>query len=242
MKRKLGAVIIIVFLYSCSPQHWHIKDVKWENHRIGSQSEDSAALLTILPYRLVLDSQMNHVIGNNQRKLLKAKPEGNLGNWMADAMREEASAYVQRIVDVGVVNYGGIRISEIPVGAITVGKIYELMPFENEVVVVEVLGSQMLEIANLLCGSGGFPVSGLSVVAKNNNLIKAEINNREIHPEQVYLLATTDYVFEGGDNFKILNNNKVTYTGKKYRDALIQNVSRKVQLNYPKLEGRFIYE
>jgi 5'-nucleotidase len=116
------------------------------------------------------------------------------------------------------------------------------MPFENEVVVVEVLGSQMLEIANLLCGSGGFPVSGLSVVAKNNNLIKAEINNREIHPEQVYLLATTDYVFEGGDNFKFLNNNKVTYTGKKYRDALIQNVSRKVQLNYPKLEGRFIYE
>lgn len=242
MKIKLGAFIIFVFLYSCSSQHWQIKDVKWENQKIGSQPEDSATLFSILPYRMVLDSQMNHVIGTNLRKLVKAKPEGNLGNWMADAMREEASAYIQSNVDVGVVNYGGIRISEIPVGDITVGKIYELMPFENEVVVVEVLGSQMLEIANLLCGSGGFPVSGLTVVAKNNNLIKAEINKKTIQPEQVFLLATSDYVFEGGDNFKMLKNNKVTYTGKKYRDALIQNISRKAQLNYPKQEGRFSYE
>ncbi|MGF1555995.1 hypothetical protein, partial [Paucihalobacter sp.] len=87
MKAQFTSLLFLLLIMACSPQRWQVKHIKWETHKIESQAEDSATLRSILPYRMVLDSQMNRVIGINKTKLIKSKPEGNLGSWMADAMR-----------------------------------------------------------------------------------------------------------------------------------------------------------
>ena len=73
---------------------------------------------------------MNTVIGFSTIGLTKKLPESGLGNLIADAMKEMAQKKYATKVDAAFVNYGGIR-SYIPKGEITIGKIFEIMPFDN---------------------------------------------------------------------------------------------------------------
>jgi 2',3'-cyclic-nucleotide 2'-phosphodiesterase (5'-nucleotidase family) len=77
---------------------------------------------------------------------------------MADCMRMMAEKKFERKVDAGFMNQFGIR-SSIPKGNITVGKIFEMMPFDNLVVLQEIKGNVLKEFLDKTAADGGWPVS-----------------------------------------------------------------------------------
>ena len=92
---------------------------------------DSSVLKFIQPYSTQLSATMNRVIGICEVELSKAKPESSLGNFFADALREQSEKHFERKIDLCVMNYGGLRLPNISAGNITVGTVFELMPFDN---------------------------------------------------------------------------------------------------------------
>src|SRR5690606_31823605 len=88
------------------------------------------------PYKAQLDAEMSRVVGRTAVSLTKPsdEPETLLGNFFADVLLAEARKQVPD-AEFAFGTKGGLRI-ELHQGPITVGHLFELMPFENEIVVL----------------------------------------------------------------------------------------------------------
>ncbi len=193
----------------------------------GDLKEDPNIKAMIEPYRQKLSGEMNRVIGYSEAEISK-KPEFNqpLGNWVADIMMEVAKEKGLE-ADFGLVGMGGLRIN-LPKGPIKVSDIYELMPFENEIVVLETDDPSNRYLSLIL---GVKQTFGLSREAKwwykNKGYDRAVIGMDEIDFTKPYHIVTTDYLANGGDNletFKYLTVRKPT--GVKLRDAIIKHIEK----------------
>ena len=105
--------------------------------------------------------------------------------------------------------------------------LFELMPFENEIVFVKLTGQVMQQFINHLASRGGEGVSGMRFGIKDDKAIQPEINGRPIDTSGSYWVATSDYIANGGDGSEILS--KATDridTGIKARDMYIQYFKR----------------
>ncbi len=110
---------------------------------------DSQLVQIYLPYKNILEKDMNRIISFSEEEMVKGKPESKLTNFLGDIVLEEATRIAQKLdleftPQISFYNYGGIRTS-LPSGDITVGKIFELMPFENELVFLQLSGTQIQE-------------------------------------------------------------------------------------------------
>ncbi len=126
-----------------------------------------------------------------------------MGFWMADVMRARASAILGRPVQAALTNSGGIRANFRP-GAVTVGSVFEVAPFENELVVVEVTGAQLARmIRQGLERRAGEPCSGIrATVTGSADHPVFELHwadGRVVDPAETLLLATNDYLAANGD-------------------------------------------
>ncbi len=193
---------------------------------------DSTTHYFIAPYKQQLDAQMNVVIGSTRTTLLKEKPEGTLGNLMADAAVWYAAKNYPKPIDVSVMNYGGIRIPSIQAGPIAVGKIYELMPFDNMLEVLEVSGYTLNDLLQLVAANGGWPVAGIQMTITNNKAVDIMIGGTPLQLDKNYTLITSDYIANGGDNAAMLKNYmKRTGLNYKLRDAIMDYVRSVGELN-----------
>ena len=199
---------------------------------------DSAYVSVIAPYKSRVSALMNDTIGFAINALTENKPESSLGNFAADAIRVEASNALRTKVDVALLNYGGLRVN-IPRGPITVGNVYELMPFENKLVVVNMKGSELHKLLHEIVAVGGEPISGVRLRASEQRAEDVIVGYRPIQPDSVYTLATTDFLLRGGGNFPTLwKQNEVTYTDMTIRDALINYVSDRSEIESV-VDGRY---
>jgi 2',3'-cyclic-nucleotide 2'-phosphodiesterase (5'-nucleotidase family) len=141
MRKHSIVLIVILLLYGCKSLY-HISSV---NHAIVSVSDtklqDSVVYRMVLPYRQILDSLMNEVISHSEVDLEKGFPEGTLGNFVCDILLEYASRNTTTHVDFCMLNNGGLRIPSISKGSILIKNIYELLPFENTLEVIEIEGT-----------------------------------------------------------------------------------------------------
>jgi len=138
-------------------------------------------------------------------------------------------------------NYGGIR-SILPKGNVTKRIAYNIMPFENSVVIIALKGSQIDSMINYLCVSKkAHPISKLKLsIDENYKLIDAKINEKNIEHNKIYYVATNDYLYNGGDNMTFFKpNNGVHVLNYKIRNALIDNFSKVDTIN-PIIDDRFI--
>ncbi|MDB5211829.1 MAG: 5-nucleotidase, partial [Sediminibacterium sp.] len=129
-------------------------------------------------------------------------------------------------------NQFGIR-SYVPKGNITIGKIFELMPFDNLVVLQEVKGSVLHQFLDKIAADGGWPVSGVTMGIKEKKAINITINGSPLNENATYTIANSDYVASGGDNCEMLRNVPQQNKGYLYRDALIEYVSNFTQQGKP---------
>lgn len=187
---------------------------------------DSSIYNTIQPYKLKLDSSMDKVLGYSNQALYKATPEGLLGNFCADALLSYSKLFLKHNPDFAILNNGGLR-APLPQGKITTRNIYELMPFDNEIVIMRIEPEIMKNLLNHIVELGGIPVSLLSMQIDNENKSyhEVEVNNLSYDESKVYTLVTTDFIANGGDKFPFTEGGvEIIKTGILYRDALMQYI------------------
>jgi 2',3'-cyclic-nucleotide 2'-phosphodiesterase (5'-nucleotidase family) len=190
--------------------------------------------LLMKPYRDSIEKTMNEVVGYAGKTLEKKQPEGSLGNFMADAMLYGARTKFNLPVDVSMINSGGIRITQLPQGAVTRGKVFELMPFDNLIVVQELKGSELQQMLDITASRGGWPTAGLTMQIKDKKAVNVKINGAPLDNNKVYLVANSDYVANGGDDAAVLKALPQKNLGYLFRDAIFDYI------RFLKLQGKDI--
>ncbi len=213
----------------------------------GKSNADNSVESMIKPYRDSLSKEMDVVIGEAMMDMEKAKPESTLGNWVADAIWDRGKAYSAKEVDFCVVNHGGVRIPSLPKGDVSVGKIYELMPFDNMLTVVELDGNTTMQFMQHISNNGGWPISkGVALkMTKEGILLKATINGQKIDRNRTYRIVMSDYIANGGDKCSFLIGQPREELGVFFRDGLIDYVKTQTEQNnklQSSIEGRVTYE
>lgn len=150
-------------------------------------------------YRHGVDSIMNNPIATSARFMKNSSDAAQ--NWVSDATMEiikDLSGI--KNIDCAIMNKGGIR-TDMPKGTVTEGVIGSMFPFDNRFVVLEMPGTDLIESIRLMCGRGGDAVSKELRATYNDKgeLIKATIKGKKIDPKKTYIVATIDYLANGGD-------------------------------------------
>lgn len=220
-------ILLVLFtLISCS-RTFHVADIQHRNSRIekASYPVDVKTAAIIEPYKLKLEETMNEVIGYNEVEMTKGKPQSSLTNWFADALLDEAQKLVSDPLDFAVQNYGGIRIPVLSAGDVTVNKIYELMPFDNIMFVLELKGEVVQMLFDKMAESGGWPVSrNVYFEIAYGKAKNIKIKGEPLDINKIYYAAIPDYVAQGGDNAVFLKDAKSHNTEALIRDMLINHV------------------
>lgn len=210
---------------------------------VAKQSSNSSVIALITPYKTALDAEMNTEVGRCTKRLEKTQPESTLGNWMADALLSEAQIVFDVPIDFAVQNYGGVRVPYLPEGSITKGNIFELMPFENRMVVLKVEGSTVQTLFDHIATLGGWPISqNVSFeIRDSTNAKNIMIRQKPLDTNQNYTFVLPDYIANGGDNCSFLSNYVERKDSEKLiRDSFFDYLKKNPVLN-AEIEGRVIY-
>ena len=199
----------------------------------GEASDTSSAAVsarmeaTIAPYTAQLSDQMNQVLAEVSVPLTKGQPESSLGNWTGDILLSAArDLFKDYPVAFAVQNYGGLRASEIGTGPLTVAELYELMPFDNQLVLMELDGAALQQFIVFMLHDGGWPVSdGLSVRQRGEEQTIL-VQGQPIDPGTTYYVAMPEYVANGGDDAAMLVGRPQIGSGRMIRDLLIDYAGR----------------
>lgn len=246
MKIKNTGLILLIFLIfiSCNQSKWTVVDFSGRKIPLDNQLNeinDPAILNLIQPYKHTLDTIMNEVIGFAPETMRGYAPESLLSNYCADIYRQSAAEFMKRPIDIAIINFGGLRTS-IPAGNVTIRKMYELMPFENELVIIWLRGTELITLLNRIASVGGEGVSGMKMVIKNGKAENILIGGEPLNPDYTYSIATNDYLSEGNDNMHEMTqfDSKVK-TKIKVRDMLTSYIKRETAAGKKvesKIEGR----
>lgn len=237
------ALLNISLLLSCSTGYKVVKTNRTDYAINNDMAVDSGMVKTYLPYKQQLDAEMNQVLGYSEVAMIKSNdlPETVLGNFFSDAVLQQALKYDPTIDFSMPSTKGGIRV-DVPKGTIKLSNIFELMPFENELVAFTLKGKDVQELINFIAASNGQPIAGLRMKIVDRKAADVFIQGKAFDPQKTYRVLTSDYIAGGGDNalgFKNPIEKKVL--GLKVRDAII-NYVKEIQaagktLN-PQLDGR----
>jgi len=219
-------ILIVAMMVGCSPQVTYVSQVNPDYYRIDKRqdTDDEEITALIQPYKTELDQSMNRIIGTVEKDMSKNKPNSPLNNWVADVLLDEANARVGN-VDFAVQNYGGIRVPNLAQGEITIGKIYELMPFDNLITVLTADGKIVQMLLDRIADYGGWPISrNTSFTIRDGKAVDIIINGKPFDPQSTYTFALPDYVANGGDNSFFLSGAKRNDLKLLIRDAMIHHV------------------
>lgn len=161
---------------------------------------DAAMEELVAPYRADMQAEVERVIARAPEELREGRPEGRLGNLAADAMLHQARQLSGAPVHMALTNNGGLRVPLGP-GDITVSKVYELMPFENRMVVLTLSGTEVETLAEqLVARYGGEPIAGFSFSfdPETDAVANIRVNDRPLDRSADYRLVTSDYLADGG--------------------------------------------
>ena len=217
--------ISVFFLVSCKTVY-QPQAVQYIDYRLTQQSKQDSGLNKLLqPYADSVNKSMLGIIAVAEIDLEKKQPEGTLGNVMVDAMLAKAKQAYKIPVDAAFINYGGIRLPVIPQGNITRGKVFELAPFDNDIVIQKLSGKVLQVFLNHISEKGGWPAAGITWQIKDKAAINILINGQPLNETEDYTVAMVDYVANGGDDCVMLRPIPQKSIGYVLRDALIEYFS-----------------
>jgi 2',3'-cyclic-nucleotide 2'-phosphodiesterase (5'-nucleotidase family) len=198
---------------------------------------------------------LGNVIGKLDGELRKATVgAGSLGNFVTDALRAQASRKLGHPVSLMITNSGGLRKSAIAPGDLRASDIFELMPFENALIELEMNGKQLLRLLEIVV-EGRDAQSGARIRYKMDEkmnpefvsakLLDAKRREIRINPTAKYRVVTIDYLLRlGSGDYAILQEAKgVKPLGITMRDAMMDYVkseTAKGRTIKSKLDGRFV--
>ncbi|HMQ05688.1 MAG TPA: 5'-nucleotidase C-terminal domain-containing protein [Saprospiraceae bacterium] len=195
-------VFFLVLQVACSMKTY-TADVRYESYRMDDKMEATHSLVDsiILPYREAIEKEMNSVVGWAEKDMFKVKPNSPLNNWMADMLLDLANEMSSFEIDFAIQNFGGIRIPQIAAGEVTRGKIFELMPFENKLVILKSSGETVRKLFDRIAQYGGWPLSrGTSFTIIDDQAMEIMVNGKPFDLEKQYTFALPDFIADGGDD------------------------------------------
>lgn len=246
--------IVLIVLCACATSMSQVLTlIKAKNIPIDENTPQEATIENfIAPYRQHVDNEMNKVLAQNAQDLVKDRNNPPLNapitNFFADAVYETVAPYYKQrtgqTIDFVLLNFGGIR-SDLPKGDITMGSAYNLMPFENEMVVLTMSGEKVQELADYLIKHRlPHPLSKQVQlqITHDGKITHFTIHGKPFNPKATYLIATSDYLMYGGDAMYFFSNPlKADMLDYKVRNVLIDYFT-KIDTLHAKQDNRFEYK
>lgn len=231
MSRSILLILtLVVLLSACRSSYDHFADADVAYLRADAETDSlgTAADVTamIAPYKNEMEDQMGTVLGELPEDLVKDRPSSNMGNWFCDALLFMARRYSDRPVDFALQNYGGLRLPFLGKGPVTKSDIYELMPFDNQLMIVELNEHTLARLLDDIADSGGWPVSdGLRFKIENDKAVDVRIQGQAFGGGRIYYIAMPDYIANGWGGQEYLADCKKFNTNVYVRDVLIEYLS-----------------
>ena len=172
--------------------------------------------------RAVLDAQpkmarVKEVIAYSTSAMEAHYPESALSNWFIDVLMEQTEKLAGKKVDMGITNFGGIRI-DMPEGPVILDDMLSMFPFKNHLVYVEHKGSQIRKILEKMAAGRIEVLGGARITVEDGKLVSAEIGGKPIDDNKIYGLVTISFLLSGGDGLSLAEN-AVSVT--EYKDVMI---------------------
>ena len=186
-------------------------------------------------YRDSISKEMNKVINHSLITMEVGCPEGLLGDFISDL----SILYIKKNFpenkfnpDFCILNNGGFR-NSLNKGSITIGDVFQIMPFDNYLLILEIKGNEMNDLINYIkeksttniSRKSGVPLSGIRVKISGDKVSRCMINNQMYDSLKTYKVLTTNYLASGGDDMDFLKNCKTIFNTKLLlRDVIIKYI------------------
>lgn len=212
MIRIFLSLFLATSLLSCKDSKATLTKIEGKQLPITDSIQANQDILDyVAPYRKRIDEEMGAVLAYAPTSLSKKDGSYNtaIGNMMADAVFDLSNPVFNKRtgknIDAVLLNHGGIR-STLNAGEVTMRSAFDIMPFENSVVVVELKSEQVNEMFDYLKSGTAHPISNMQLVLDKKNEIKtATINGKPVENGKTYYIATNDYLQQGGDRMTFLS-------------------------------------
>ena len=207
LSRYFVLILTVFTVFSCAEKKLHINKIQGKQIPITEAISETQSIENfIAPYRKHIDEDLNTILAyapeNIDKKGAWQTKIGNLQSTVTLASANKVFGLREnKSVDICLLNNGGIR-SIINKGNITTRTAFELMPFENNLVVVSLKGEQILEIVNyIIKEKKPHPLAGLTFTIDKNDIAKdILVQKQPLDLQKIYFVATNDYLYNGGDN------------------------------------------
>jgi 2',3'-cyclic-nucleotide 2'-phosphodiesterase (5'-nucleotidase family) len=251
INRQLLIAICFSVLSSCivssetvSYQYQNLKVTE-----ISDSIKDPVFDNALAPYKDSVEHVMSEVLAESEVEMTSYRPESPLSNFISDMVLQYSietcrQRGYQFTPQFALINTGSLRTS-FPKGNITMRNAFELMPFDNTLVLLRLTGEQVQSLANYIVIREGEGVAGITFGMDGDHADDIKIQGMMIDLDKNYWMATSDYVANGGDGMKVLTwADQRIDTGIKMRDLIIEKLreSKKngVKL-FAKTDGRIYH-
>jgi 2',3'-cyclic-nucleotide 2'-phosphodiesterase (5'-nucleotidase family) len=219
-----------------------------------SVASDPALEKLIEPYAVKV-RELTTVIGNLRGALIRGGVgAGSLGNFVTDALRSQASRRLGQPVPVLITNAGGLRKSAIAEGDLRSSDIFELLPFENALIQLDLTGEQLVNLLDVVLtrrdAQSGARITYRINAEKNPEMVSVKLVDAagkeiEIEPGKTYQIVTIDYLLglRSGPYALLQEGKNVKPLGLTMRDAVLEYVKAETAAGRQissKLDGRFV--
>ncbi|WP_130734988.1 5'-nucleotidase C-terminal domain-containing protein [Flavobacterium sp. J27] len=213
-------LLTLATLISCKTNQKNVYEIEGKRININEQYPTDVAIENfIAPYRKHINNDLDSILAFNPVTQEKStgKWQTNIGNLFAETTLELSNPIFNKRehknIDFCLLNHGGIR-SIIPQGNVTTRTAFEIMPFENSVIVVGLSGKEVKTLAAyFLKEKKPHPLAGLTIFTdkEESQIIDLSVNGKPIDETKTYYIATSDYLANGGDNMNFFRDSSIKY-------------------------------
>lgn len=200
----LKSIRLLGFCFLLTGCAYFSKSTVEEQPTSAYPNPDPDMLQQLDAYRDALNQVMGRKVATIKDTLRFGKPETALNNHVADALRFQAASTLRQFVNIGIIGEESFKVYFLP-GELTLGDVYEFMPYDNHLVVLSLSGDQVMTLIEQVAEMGGAPISGVRFrIDENGNPRGVLVNAEVIDLEGEYLVATSSWAANGGDKFPVL--------------------------------------
>lgn len=226
MRKSLALLVLLICLTGLSAKVTMKAYTRMEVDKRYDTLAPADLVKTMQSYKIRLDQVVKRPIGTSAVYMESKAPESLLSNFLSDQLWQKAGEFCPEGVDLAIINFGGIR-APLPFGPLTVGDIYRIMPFENEMVVLELKAADLLSVLTKIAADGGEGVSNIKMDVTNGKISSLLIAGIPFDESRTYRIATIDYLADGNSGMTPFKNAvKRIDTHLKLRDAYISQIEK----------------
>lgn len=224
-KKRINTSYFVILLtlltvFSCKTLNKRVYKVEGKRININEQySSDSKIENFIAPYKKHINNDLDSILAYNPvtQDKSQGKWQTNIGNLFAETTLLLSNPIFKKrenkTIDFCLLNHGGIR-SIIPKGNVTTRTAFEIMPFENSVMVVGLTGLEVKELASyFLKEKKPHPLAELTIYTDSDEskVIEILVNEKTVEDTKIYYVATSDYLANGGDSMNFFRDSQIKY-------------------------------